>query len=248
LNVVLVVGFFDLVYSVLEEKYSHQVAARTLACIRQAPGKRNPDFSLLSDRLFDPPPGTTSVLVVLAVLKDYDWVEPKVRGMIASANSRRPAVDYDLRIEKEASSPDVVSAIVDTADLPQPPPITMQMLERVLGGTRTICITAEGRPSFRDALKRSGFPDEAWDRFFSERTIPVGKNSNLIAAISQEATRFEHLLYAWEPLRTLDAKTKKKFSGKSYEAPTAAKVVSMFISWIAKEAKAGRKDTSEAAG
>ena len=50
--------------------------------------------------------------------------------------------------------------------------------------------------------------------------------------VSQEAGRCEHFLYAWDGLRTLKPDVKKKFSGKTDEARTAAMVIEIFRKWI----------------
>jgi hypothetical protein len=171
-------------------------------------------------------------MIVLAVLENYKWVEGKVQGMINTAHSRKPCVDFKLKIYKDAGAVDQVLADVEQFGLPQPATITMELLERVLGDARVLCASSDGKTTIRDALRRAGFPPEAADKFFSECIVTPGRNSNLIAALSEGASHCDHLLYAWEGLRTLDAKTKKRFSGRCYEANSAAKVVEIFRKWI----------------
>jgi hypothetical protein len=53
--------------------------------------------------------------------------------------------------------------------------------------------------------------------------------------LGQKAKQYEHLLYAWDGLRTIKADVKKKFTGKAYEAETAAKVIEIFRKWLTSE-------------
>ena len=208
------------------------MAERTLVCIGQVPGKRHPDFGRLAERLGDLPEGTTSVIALLAELQNYPWVDTKVNQMLRTAEARMPDLKCTLLKEKEAGSADVVCAHIEEIGLEKLRTVTVALLERVLGQTRVLCIAAEGRPSFFDALRRAGFPEDSLERFFVERTVSTGRNSNLISTLVEESKRCQHLLYAWDPLRSLDAKTKRRFSGKAYEAPTPSKVIAMFTRWL----------------
>ena len=55
--------------------------------------------------------------------------------------------------------------------------------------------------------------------------------------VGNTAKHCEHLLYAWEGLRTLKATVKRRFTGKACEAASAAQVAQMFKNWVLAEYK-----------
>ena len=204
-----------------------------MICVHRAQSKDIPDLSVLASRLFDLPAGTDTVSVLLALLKRYDWVEGNVRKMIASARERNPKIVFEEPlIYEDAGAVSQILADIAAMGLASPPAVNMEILRTVLGTAYVLCAGREDGPNFRDALHRAGFPDEAWEAFFVERAVKSGRNSNLTAMLTEEAKRCEHALYAWSGLRTLDAKQKKKFTGKCYEADTPAKVIEIFRRWI----------------
>jgi hypothetical protein len=113
----------------------------------------------------------------------------------------------------------------------------MQLLQDVLGSSRVLCANLEGKTSFFEALIRAGVPAEACGRFFVERSVTAGRNSNLMSVLGEEAKICDHLLYAWDGLRTLTPAVKRKFKGKAYEAQTGPKVIEIFRKWLLSESK-----------
>lgn len=235
------VGFYDTVRPKLEEKYSAQLAAGTLVFIRQISGKPIPDLHDFNSRFSDIVPRCASVKVLLAVLNNYEWVEQKVSEVIGRISQRHPQVQIHLsappRVEAGVGiAPELIGEIEDFG-LAEPEAITTQIMERVLGPSQVLCMCLEGKSSFAEALARANFPADSIERFFIERPVEPGRNSNLMNMISQEAKHCGRLLYAWEGLRTLKPDVKRKFSGKAYEAQTPAKVIELFRKWVLGEWK-----------
>ena len=204
--------------------------------IRQVSGNPIPDLRDFNSRISDLAPRCTSVKVLLAVLTGYEWVEAKVNQILDRVSSRNPQVEICVSAPpRREVGVGVVPELVDEIEafgLAPPDAITMPILERVLGDSHVLCLCLTGRAGFGEALARAGFPAESIGRFFVERCISPGRNSNLMSVVSLESSHCRHLLYAWDGLRTLKADVKRKFSGKAYEAPTAAKVIEIFRKWI----------------
>jgi hypothetical protein len=252
LKVVFVVGFYDAVRVALEKSYSAQLGAGTLVFVRQISGKPIPDLQDFNSRFSDLVPKCTSIKVLLAILRNYEWVEEKVCAVIERMRQRHPDVKIELSAPPRAEAgvgvaPELIKEIEEFG-LPEPEAITIQILEEVLGTTHVLCMCLEGKAGFSEALVRANFPPESTGRFFTLRGVSPGRNSNLMNIASQEAKHCEHLLYAWDGLRTLKPDVKRKFSGKAYEAQTAAKVIEIFRRWILGEWKRLNDQTANADG
>lgn len=236
MKVVFVVGFYDTVRGALEKKYSSQLGAGTLVFIRQASGKPIPDLQDFNSRFSHIAPKCDSVMVLLAILQNYGWVADKVAALIHRVGERHPHVKIELsappRLEVGVGAAEELIKEIEEFGLPAPETITLQMLEQILGNTQVLCMSLEGKAGFAEALERANFPHECITRFFIERPIGPGRNSNLMNIVSQEARRCAHFLYAWDGLRTLKPDVKRKFSGKAYEAQTSAKVIEIFRKWL----------------
>ena len=225
----------------MEKTYSAQLGAGTLVFIRQISGKPIPDLQDFNSRFSDLAPRCASIKVLLAVLHNYAWVEEKVSAVIERIRQRHPDVNIELSAPpRPEAGVGVVAELIQEIEefgLPEPEAVTIQILERVLGSTKVLCMCLDGKSGFGEALARANFPPESIGRFFVERCIGPGRNSNLMNIVSQEARHCEHFLYAWDGLRTLKPDVKRKFSGKAYEAQTAAKVIEIFRKWILGEWK-----------
>jgi len=220
-----VLGFFNEVYPEIEREYAAQIDAKILLCIRQGPPNM-PDFSLLSTRLHQLPRSVDSLVVLLATFRDKAWVKNKVEAMTAIAG-----VKTEIIIYKNAGYQKLVEDIASMG-LAIPDAINMEGLRKILGEDKVLCVSANGRPKFCGALKRNGFSEEAVAAFFVERIVSSGKNSNLLSVLSEAGKSCQHLLYAYDGLRTLSPEAKASFSGKCYEAVTAGKVVIVFRKWL----------------
>jgi hypothetical protein len=236
LRIVFVVGLYDTVREELQKRYAAQLGAGTLIFIRQTSGNPIPDLRDFNSRISDVAKRCASIRVLLAVLTGYEWVEAKVHQILDRVGSHNPRVEICVSAPpRREVGIGIVGELIDEIEafgLDPPDAVTVPILEGVLGDSRVLCLSLAGKAGFGEALTRAGFPPESIGRFFVERSISPGRNSNLMAIIIQDSKHCDHLLYAYDGLRTLKADVKKKFSGKAYEAVTTARVIEVFRKWI----------------
>jgi hypothetical protein len=160
-------------------------------------------------------------------------MEQTVESAIVEARRRFPetAVTTCNPARDVGDGPGVLAEIASVG-LTRRDAVTLSMLQGKLGSDRVLCVRPHGRPSFHDALHRSGFCEESWGAVFTQETIMPGKNSSMMERFCTWASHYRYLLYAWHPLRTLKPEVKARFSGKAYEGATPAQVVEMFKRWI----------------
>jgi hypothetical protein len=172
-------------------------------------------------------------IILGAQKKDVEWMEPTVESAAAEARRRSPETTVTIcKPTKELIDGPGVLAEITSIGLSRLDAVTMLMLREKLGDDSVLCVRPHGRPSFEDALRRSGFCEESWEVVFKQETIMPGKNSSMMEKFRGWANHYRYLLYAWYPLKTLKPEVKARFSGKAYEAAIPAQVVEMFKRWI----------------
>jgi hypothetical protein len=233
-KIVFVAGFFDPVRKALEETFpDHLKSGGGLIWIRQVGSGRELNINEFKSRFFDAlARGATQILIVMAVLRGKEWIEKTIGTIVSSAKETYPAVEIELRCEKNAQSSSTVLQGIAAFGLPAPPDVSMERLSEKLQGKKILCVVLEGRSGFEQSLDRAGFPTEAFALYFEELSITAGKNSNLIELLSEKSKSFDHLLYAWSGLRTLPPKTKRDFCGLRFEAGSSFEVVLLLKKWV----------------
>jgi hypothetical protein len=232
LKTVFVVGFYDPVKRILDERYPNHLNTQTVIWIRQRNG-REANLNDLAGRLFGRlKEGSEKVLVLLGVPRGSEWIVDSVRKMLERGKDQYSEANFDLRtFENLGDRVGVQDAILsfEPLDIGE---ISAAMVRKKAGNEgRILCVSLDGKTQICDALKRAGFSDAAVEECFTEERIPGARNSNLIEQLGAKSKHYTHLLYAWDGLRTLKPATKGKYS-VCYEAPTASMVVDLFRRWI----------------
>ena len=242
-------GFYASVREALKETHGAQLDAGNLIFVPQVQGKPMPDLPDLSSRLSDLASRCTSIRVIFVVLENYEWVADRIHRLVERVRERHPSLEIEVSDPPfNEAGPGAVPALVADIErfgLPAPEAITIGLLESVLGRSRVLCVRSEDTAAFADALIRAGFPADSIGRFFVERTVSSGRNSNLVSMLQESAKTYEYLMYAWDKLRTLDAKSKKRFSGRAYEGQTVAKVIGILKRWVIAESEKNREPPEE---
>ena len=235
MGIVFVVGFFDCVQATLASDFAYQMAVGSVSWIGFSKG-RIADLTAFKSAFFDAlarkrPP---EVLVLLGRVRESQWVEQQVQSFLDQGRLRHPRTVIKLEVLDDLSAAVQVKAAISTLQLQTPSDLSLERIEAKLSGNKVICIVADGRPTFKQALERSGFAPLAIDRFFDEEIVPGGRNSTLMEHLEKYAQYYCHMLYAWDGLRTSGKGLVKAFKsqGQFYEGPTAAKVVEIFRRWL----------------
>lgn len=232
---IFVVGFYEPVLASLRESFQEYLQSGEVIWIPQIKRSHGADLirlqSVLFQRLATRP---ERVHIILGGhRRDIEWMETTVESAITEAHRRFPGTVVTMcKPTKELMDGPGVLAEIASIGLSRHDAVTMPMLQRRLGDDYVLCVRPHGRPSFQDALRRSGFCEESWEAVFKQETIMPGKNSSMMERFRGWANHYRYLLYAWHPLRTLKPEVKARFSGKAYEAATPAQAVEMFKRWI----------------
>jgi hypothetical protein len=237
---IFVVGFFDPVRKALEKACSEHLQDQSIIWIGQVGARRGADpwkpreanLTELSGRFFERvSAGSDSILILLAVLNEHEWVAESVESIIARGVQISSGIKFELKTFKHASDQGGVLDAIAQFGLRAPTQLSCERVRRRLDGRKVLCVSMDGRTSILDSLKRAGFADETITSYFEEERIAGGKNSNLMERLVSLSSKYGFLLYAWEGLRTSTPAVKCSF-GKCYEAQTASKVVALFKQWI----------------
>lgn len=232
MKIAFVGGFFDPVKKALDEgPYSEHQASGSLVWIRQKAVNREVNLHEFSARFFDRVKHADSALILLAILKEREWVEASVQGMIDRARESMPDLGCEMLTFRNAGDRNGVMNALDAFGLPSPTVIGREKVCARVSGGKVLCVSLEGKTSILDALGRAGFDAEAIHAHFHEERIVGARNSGLIEHLALRAAQYKHLLYAWDGLRTLKPDVGRKFT-TCCEAPNAAKVVQIFKKWI----------------
>lgn len=233
MKTVFVVGFYDPVKAILDQHYSRYLETQTVIWIRQAGRHREANLSEFAQRFFDRlSVGTTQALILLAAPRGQDWVITAVAEMMKRGEERHPGVELDLRTFNNLGDiTGVQDAILGFEPLDLGEISAAAVRARIGLGCSVLCVSLDGKTALTDALVRANFtPDCVGDCFVEER-IAGARNSNLMELLSNRSRQYDHLLYAWDGLRTLKPQVKGKYK-VCFEAPTAAMVVDLFRRWI----------------
>ena len=232
MKIAFVAGFFDPVKKALEDKpYSDHQANGSLVWIRQKAMNREVNLHEFSAQFFDRVKQADSILILLAMLKGKEWVEPSVQGIVARAKETNPELSYELLTFRNAGDRKGVLQALDSFGLPPSTLIGCGKVRSKVPEGKVLCVSLEGKTSIIDALGRAGFTAEAVQAHFYEERIDGARNSGLMEQLASRPAQYKHLLYAWEGLRTLKPEVGRKFT-TCYEAPNAAKLVQIFKKWI----------------
>jgi hypothetical protein len=236
MKIAFVAGFFDPVKKALEESYSEHLTSGSVIWIRQQESGTHPpptaaNLKDFSSRFFDVIRRVDSILIILAVPTQQRWVEDRVRAMIDKATQSAPNVTCNLVTCRNAGDRAEVITALDTYDLKTDTGTGVDKIRAKIPTGKILCVSHASKTSILLALERAGFSARAIEECFEEERIDGARNSNLVESLGSRANSYPFLLYAWDGLRTIDAKTKRNFAG-CYEAPSAAKVVQFFKALI----------------
>jgi hypothetical protein len=233
LKTVFVVGFYDPVKKVLEQRYSQYLETQTVIWIRQIGRHREANITELAQRLGDRlSTGTTDVLMLLAVPRGQEWVTDAVVQMMESSKARYPGVEFNFRtFENLGNAIGVQDAILNFEPLDLGEISSAIVRARIGHGCTVLCVSLDGKTAIAEALTRANFSAGCIADCFVEERITGARNSNLMEHLTSRSKQHKHLLYAWDGLRTLKPKVKAKYD-LCFEAPTAAMVVDLLRRWI----------------
>ncbi|HEY0307393.1 MAG TPA: hypothetical protein VGB94_04475 [Acidobacteriaceae bacterium] len=228
MKIAFVVGFFAPVSEALSDAFPRQSAAGTLILMDCHQGKTI-DITAFKSGFFQAlqKHNPAEVVVVLGIARGYEWVVDHVESIVGEARRQYSSAGIALDVTTNLCAPAQIAARIAAFDLPGSTPITCEQVQTLFGGQKAICIVAEGHATFKDALQRAGFPDQAIASYFDEEKIATGRNSTLMEHLQQYTRTYRHMLYAWDGLRTSGPKLVRAFKsggGIFIEAPTASKI------------------------
>jgi hypothetical protein len=230
MKVVFVVGFSQSVNQIIDRSFLKHREYGSIIWVAERQGVAS-DLAKLKEvftsTLSSRKPEEALVLFAIPLVNDRAWAEPRLQELIAKARTQYSTCSMTLEIERDFGDFNHVEARLRAVQFPDIVPISIDLLRNRLGGNKVICISAEGRTSILEALRRAGFPQDCIEQFFDEEIIATGRNSTLMEHLQGYAKGYCHMLYAWESLRTSSGGLVRAFKRKGIfiEANSAAKVV-----------------------
>jgi hypothetical protein len=233
MKVVFVAGFYDPIKTALESAHPDLWRQKSLIWIGAAAPKNNLDLGQFSGRYFQQlSQGIEGILVLAAARRGSEWVTDQVASIMQQGRERFPLVPCELQTTKNLGDKEWISSAISKYGIPlRPAELTEQDVRAKLGAGSVFCVSMSGRTSILDALGRASFTKAAIDGCFVEERIQPARNSSLMDHLISRAQQYDHLLYAWDGLRTLKPEVKSRFR-TAYEAHSAAAVVELFSRWI----------------
>jgi hypothetical protein len=229
-RVAFVLGFFDPVLRELESQLSRELKFRSVVWIRQTKLGGPPDLTRFSSNLFDRlTQGATHVLVVVAVLSGKEWVEEKLKSMIAEAEGRFSVVSVELIFEKKAMASNFVIQKLKEFKCTVPEEVTRELLARKLGTSKVFCVREKHSTSFRRALERHGIPEDLFDDFFLEHAFEAAASSE---GLEIRLRTFQHAFYAFDGFSHAFGNFLEGYSGKLFKESNAAGCTMSFKKWL----------------
>jgi hypothetical protein len=230
-RIAFILGFFDPVRKAVEATFPSQLKDGSVVWIRQAGPSREVNLGEFKSRFFDRlEVGPTHVLVILAVLRGKEWVEDRVTSVIQAGRFRQPEVTIEpLITERNAQASESVLENLRAFGPSRGDDISMDSLRAILGARRVLCVRESGCPKFEEALKRCGFPDEAWGEFFVEAEFDASTRPEVLA---QKIKYFDYVLYAFHGFPHAFGNCVGKEKDGHFKDRLARGVVSQFRVWL----------------
>lgn len=230
MKIAFVAGFYDPVKKVIDDVHSEHLGNGSLIWIRQGPNGMA-SLNEFSERFFDRIKVAESILVLLAVPRGREYVAQSVERILQKGKERRENLTCELVTFKNAGDRYEVLQRLKDFGLSDSVAVDVATIRLKVPDGQVLCISGGGKTRILDALKRASFSAEAVETCFCEERIEGARNSNLMEFIESRSDQHTHLIYAWEGLRSMPPKVKRKFH-KCYEAQNAAKVVQLFKDYV----------------
>jgi hypothetical protein len=232
---VFVVGFYDSIKDILDEKFPGRLAEGSIIWIAENKGIKA-DLEKFKELFFDViSSGHPSAVVVLfGIPKGHDWLPYQLERIVTEGRARDSSAKVDFLTSPDLNARNLVEMQIEAAQLDEREEIPDELVRAKLNGRKAICIHASTYTSIKDALKRAGFSPEIVEERFDEESINIAKNSNLNERLAKYAKSHFMMLYAWDGLRHASDAVVAAFrrNGKFIDAQSASKVVEKLRRWL----------------
>lgn len=233
MRVAFVLGFFDPVLKELKLQFPRELRLRSVIWIRQTKIGGPPDLTDFSSQLFDRlTQGATHILLIVAVLSGKEWIEERLRSMVAEAQERFPGSAVDIIFEKKAMASELVIPRLREFKCSIPQEITRELLARKLGSSKVLCVRKKRSTSFRRALERHGISEELFEEFFIEHSVEAGSSKE---GLQKKVQSFEYVFYAFDGFGHPFGGFLHEFAGTLFKDSLAVGCVTSFRKWLAQE-------------
>jgi len=183
----------------------------------------------LFDRLTQ---GATHVLVIVAVLSGKEWIEERLRSMVAEAQARFSGTAIEIVFEKKAMASGLVIPRLREFGCTIPQQITRELLARKLGSSKVLCVREKRSTSFRRALERHGISEELFENFFVEHSVEANSSKD---GLQRRVQSFKYVFYAFDGFGHPFGGFLDGFTGTLFKESHAVGCAMSFKKWLLEE-------------
>jgi len=232
-RVAFVLGFFDPVLRELKSQFPRELRLRSLIWIRQTKIGGPPDLTDFSSQLFDRlTQGATHILVIVAVPRGKEWIEERLRSMVAEAQNRFSGSTVEIIFEKKATASELVISRLREFKCAIPQEVSRELLARKLGSSKVLCVRENHSTSFRRTLERHGISEELFEEFFVEYSFEANASND---GLKKKVESFECVFYAFDGFGHPFGGFLDGFRGTLFKESLAVGCATSFKKWLIEE-------------
>ncbi len=233
MRIAFVLGFFDPVLKELKSQFPRELRLRSLIWIRQTKIGGPPDLTDFSSQLFDRlTQGATHILLIVAVLSGKEWIEERLRSMVAEARERFSGSVVEIIFEKKAMASELIIPRLREFECTIPQEVTRELLARKLGGSKILCVREKSSTSFRRALERHGISEELFEEFFVEHSVQADSSKE---GLQKKVHSFKYVFYAFYGFGHPFGGFLDEFRGTLFKESLAVGCAMSFKKWLLEE-------------